>query len=63
MEREPEGRINWLEPDEEARLLSACVPMRQAVYDVLVNLPGTRQGHVWAEQSIRTAWENGSGAG
>ena len=109
LEREPEGRIKWLEPDEEARLLSACadsdnphllpivtvalesgmryseimgmewervdlsrgvirlertksgrrreVPMRQAVYDVLVSLSGPRQGRVWPEQSIRTAWE------
>ena len=24
MEKEPEGRIRWLEPDEEARLLDAC---------------------------------------
>jgi hypothetical protein len=24
LEREPEGRIRWLEPDEEARLLAAC---------------------------------------
>jgi integrase len=111
LEREPEGRIKWLEPDEEARLLSACadsenanllpivtiametgmrhgelmgmtwervdlsrgvirleltksgrrreVPMRQAVYDVLAGLPGTREGRVWPEQSIRTPWETG----
>ena len=24
LEKEPEGRIRWLEPDEEARLLAAC---------------------------------------
>jgi integrase len=24
LEREPQGRIRWLEPDEEARLLAAC---------------------------------------
>jgi hypothetical protein len=24
LEREPEGRIKWLEPDEESRLLTAC---------------------------------------
>lgn len=24
MEKEPQGRIRWLEPDEEARLLDAC---------------------------------------
>ena len=33
------------------------VPMRQAVYDVLANLSVPRQGRVWPEQSIRTAWE------
>jgi integrase len=109
LEREPEGRIKWLEPHEEARLLKACadsdykpllaivtialetgmryseimgmewkrvdlsrgvirlertksgrrreVPMRQAVYDVLAGLPGPREGRVWPEQGIRTAWE------
>lgn len=24
LEREPEGRVRWLEPDEEVRLLEAC---------------------------------------
>src|SRR5262249_62196892 len=24
LEKEPEGRIRWLEPDDEARLLEAC---------------------------------------
>src|SRR5947208_4705457 len=109
LEKEPEGRVKWLEPDDEARLLAACadsgnshllpivtialetgmrygeilgmtwervdmsrgvirleltksgrrreVPMRQAVYDALAKLPGERQGHIWPEQSIRTAWE------
>jgi len=109
LEREPEGRIKWLEPDEEARLLSACadsdnenllsivtvametgmrygeimgmtwervdlsrgvirlertksgrrreVPMRQVVYDALTKLAGAREGSVWPERSIRTAWE------
>jgi len=109
LEKEPEGRVKWLEPDDEARLLAACadsgnshllpivtialetgmrygeilgmtwervdmsrgvirleltksgrrreVPMRQAVYDALARLPGERQGHIWPEQSIRTAWE------
>ena len=33
------------------------VPMRQAVYEVLAALPGPRQGRVWPEQIIRTAWE------
>jgi len=109
LEREPEGRIKWLELHEEARLLTACagsdnphllpivtlalesgmryseiigiewnrvdlsrgvirlertksgrrreVPMRQVVYEILAGLPGGREGLVWPEQSIRTAWE------
>ena len=28
LEKEPEGRIRWLEPDEEARLLEACTRSR-----------------------------------
>jgi integrase len=31
--------------------------MRQVVYDILVALPGPREGRVWPDQSIRTAWE------
>jgi integrase len=109
LEREPEGRVKWLEPEEERRLLRACaasddprllpivtialetgmryseilsmewervdlsrgvirlertksgrrreVPMRQAVYEALAVLPETREGRVWPERSIRTAWE------
>jgi integrase len=109
LEKEPEGRIRWLESDEEARLLTACaesdnqsllaivtialetgmryseimgltwervdlsrgvirleitksgrrreVPMRQVVYNGLAGLPGPREGRVWPDQSIRTAWE------
>jgi integrase len=110
LEKEPQGRIRWLELDEEARLLAACaksqnkellaivtvaletglrrgellgltwdrvdmsrgilrlevtksgkrreVPMRQAVYDVLSALPGTREGRVWRSGNIRTAFEH-----
>ena len=108
-EKEPQGRIRWLELEEERRLLAACkasanpwlyplvvcalesglrrgellgltwdrvdlsrgilrleltksgkrreVPMRQAVYDILAGLPGTREGRVWPVRSIRTAFE------
>ena len=35
--------------------------MRQVVYDVLAGLPGPREGRVWADQSIRTAWETAVG--
>jgi integrase len=110
LEKEPEGRIRWLEPDEEVRLMEACrasrnlqlagivtvaketgmrrgellgltwdrvdlsrgvlrlevtksgrrreVPMRQVVYDVLASLPGQREGRVWRQQKVRTAFDN-----
>ncbi len=110
LEREPEGRIRWLEPDEEARLLAACrasrspqladivtvaletglrrgellgltwdrvdlsrgvirlevtksgrrreVPMRQAVYDVLAAMSEPREGRVWRQRRVRTAFES-----
>ncbi len=110
LEREPQGRLRWLEPDEEARLLEACgksknrelasvvtvaletglrksellgltwdrvdmsrgvlrlevtksgrrreVPMRQVVYDVLVALPGSREGRMFRTQSVRNAFES-----
>lgn len=110
LEREPQGRIRWLEADEEPRLLDACrasrtkhlaslvtvahetglrkgellgltwdrvdlsrgvirleitksgrrreVPMRQVVYDILVALPGPREGRVWPSGDIRKAFEN-----
>jgi integrase len=109
LEKEPEGRIRWLEPDEEQRLLAACgasrakhllpvvsmaletglrksellglswdrvdlsrgvirlevtksgrrreVPMRQAVYSILADLPGPREGRVWPSGAIRSAFE------
>jgi integrase len=109
LEREPQGRIRWLEPDEEARLMAACrgsrnphlagivtvaletgmrrgellglawervdlsrgvirlevtksgrrreVPMRRAVYDVLASTPGPREGRVWRQLRVRSAFE------
>ena len=32
--------------------------MRQAVYDVLAQLPGAREGRIFKTRSIRTAFEN-----
>jgi integrase len=110
LEREPQGKIRWLEPDEEARLLGACaksqnrhllaivtvaletgfrkgellgltwdrvdmargiirlevtksgkrreVPMRDKVYAVLAAMPKPREGRVWPNLYIRTAFEN-----
>jgi len=31
--------------------------MRQVVYDIFAGRPGVREGLVWPEQSIWTAWE------
>src|SRR5207247_8340278 len=108
LEREPQGRVRWLEPHEEVRLLDACrksrtkhladvvtvaletglrrgelldltwdrvdmsrgvirlevtksgkrreVPMRQAVYEVLAELQGAREGRVWPAGDIRTSF-------
>jgi integrase len=57
-EREPEGRIRWLEPDEEARLLAACRESRNPYLAGIVELAlesGMRRGEIkgltW-EQSV-----------
>ena len=34
------------------------VPMRQAVYDLLAAMPEPREGRLWPDQGIRTAFEN-----
>jgi integrase len=117
-EKEPQGRVRYLEPAEEARLLAACrasrnpdlaaivtlaletglrkaellgltwerldlsrgmirlegfdqrdgtrtksakrreVPMRQAVYDLLSARPEPREGRVWRQRRMRTAFEH-----
>ena len=117
-EKEPQGRVRYLEPAEEARLLAACrasrnadlaaivtmaletglrkaellgltwerldlsrgvirlegfdrrdgtrtksakrreVPMRQAVYDILSARPEPREGRVWRQRRMRTAFES-----
>jgi integrase len=49
LEREPQGRIRWLEPDEEARLLDACRKSRSRYLlpAVTVSLEtGMRQGEL-----------------
>jgi len=47
MEREPEGRIRWLEPDDEARLLKACRSARSGQLANIVTVAlesGLRRG-------------------
>jgi integrase len=49
LEREPEGRIRWLEPDEEARLLAACADSDNPNLRPIVTLAlesGMRQGEI-----------------
>jgi integrase len=49
LEREPEGRIRWLEPDEEQRLLDACTASRTKHLAALVTVAmesGLRKGEV-----------------
>jgi integrase len=49
LEKEPQGRIRWLEPDEEARLLAACAKSRnpELVKIVTVALEtGLRKGEL-----------------
>ena len=48
-EREPQGRMRWLEPDEEARLLDACAAAKNAELLPLVTLAietGARRGEL-----------------
>ena len=116
LEHESQGRVRWLELDEEASLLEACaksqnrdlrdivtmaletgmrqaeimgltwervdfsrgvlrleltksgrrreVPMREAVYRLLAERPGPRQGRIWSGAFPRAAWERAvAGAG
>jgi integrase len=47
--KEPQGRIRWLEPDEEARLLAACAESKNAEMLPLVTLAnetGARRGEL-----------------
>lgn len=49
LEKEPEGRIRWLEPDEETRLLAACQKSRNAELPRLVVMAletGLRRGEL-----------------
>jgi integrase len=47
--REPQGRIRWLEPDEEARLLAACAKSRSPELAAIVTVAletGMRRGEL-----------------
>jgi len=49
LEAEPEGRIRWLEPDEEARLLAACQKSRSRELTAVVTVAletGLRRGEL-----------------
>jgi len=49
LEREPEGRIRWMEPDEEARLLEACGQSRNKQLGKIVTVAlesGLRKGEL-----------------
>lgn len=51
MEKEPQGRIRWLEPDEEARLLDACRASRARHLAAVVTVAletGLRKGELLA---------------
>lgn len=50
LEKEPEGRVRWLEPDEEARLLAASAKSQNPHLLAIVTLAletGMRQEKVW----------------
>src|SRR5262249_40480293 len=49
LEREPQGRIRWLEPDQEARLLAACRASRDSRLLGIVTIAletGMRHGEI-----------------
>ena len=49
LEKEPEGRIRWLEPDEEARLLAACAKSKTPHLTKIVTVAletGIRKGEL-----------------
>jgi integrase len=55
LEREPQGRIRWLEPDEEARLLDACAQSRTKHLAAVVRIAmetGLRKGEL-----LSLTWE------
>jgi len=49
LEKEPQGRIRWLEPDEEVRLLAACAKSRNPELTKIVTIAletGLRKGEL-----------------
>jgi integrase len=55
LEREPQGRIRWLEPDEEARLLAACAKSQNKYLTKMVTVAletGLRKGEL-----LGLAWD------
>src|SRR5436853_58691 len=51
LEREPQGRIRWLESDEEARLLAACARSQNKDLAAIVTVAiesGMRHGEIMA---------------
>src|SRR5439155_11208702 len=49
LEKEPQGRIRWLEPDEEGRLLAACAKSRNPELTEIVTIAletGLRKGEL-----------------
>ena len=38
LEKEPEGRVRWLEPDEQARLLAACAKSKNGHLEAIVTM-------------------------
>src|SRR6185295_16418859 len=49
LEKEPQGRLRWLEPDEETRLLDACAESQNKYLSAIVTVAlesGMRKGEL-----------------
>jgi hypothetical protein len=58
LEKEPQGRVRWLEPDEEARLLTACAKSqnRNLLAIATVALETGLRGRARCSASPGTGW-------